>query len=47
VWPGQTIKVTFVFRDAGTITVDVPLGTSDQPRTGDVHVEVTAPAPGH
>jgi copper(I)-binding protein len=39
VWPGLPIKVTFVFRDAGPVTVDVPLGTSDSPRSGDVHTE--------
>ncbi|WP_205660616.1 hypothetical protein [Amycolatopsis antarctica] len=31
--PGQTVKVTFVFRDAGPITVDMPIGSSEVPRS--------------
>lgn len=30
--PGQTIPVTFSFRDAGPLTVDMPIHASDQPR---------------
>ncbi|GLY68521.1 copper chaperone PCu(A)C [Amycolatopsis taiwanensis] len=26
VWPGQTIPVTFAFRDAGSVTVNLPVG---------------------
>ncbi|GAA1941670.1 hypothetical protein [Amycolatopsis minnesotensis] len=25
IWPGQTVKVTFTFRDAGAVTVEVPM----------------------
>jgi copper(I)-binding protein len=38
VWPGQTIKVTFVFRNAGSVTVDLPIAAP----TGDVHTEAAA-----
>jgi copper(I)-binding protein len=33
IFPGQTIKVTFVFRDAGSVTVAVSVGDPVQPST--------------
>jgi copper(I)-binding protein len=30
--PGQTIKVTFLFRNAGEVTLDLPIGASPEPR---------------
>lgn len=30
IWPGQTVKVTFTFRDAGAVTVDVPMAAPKQ-----------------
>jgi copper(I)-binding protein len=38
VWPGQTVKVTFVFRDSGPVTFDLPIAAPAKPR-GDVHTE--------
>jgi len=35
VWPGQNIRVTFTFRDAGSVTVDLPIASP----SGDVHTE--------
>jgi len=35
VWPGQTVKVTFVFRDSGPVTIDLPVAAP----SGDVHTE--------
>ncbi|MEC3982472.1 hypothetical protein [Amycolatopsis sp. H20-H5] len=47
VWPGQTIKVTFVFRDAGPITFELPVGAPSRGRTSDVHTEAGAAGEGH
>ncbi len=30
--PGQTLRVTFVFKSAGQLTLDVPIGASPEPR---------------
>ena len=38
VWPGQTIKVTFVFRNNGEVTFDLPVQAPDQPHDG-LHTE--------
>jgi copper(I)-binding protein len=38
VWPGQTIKVTFVFRNSGPVTFDLPVAAPDEPRGG-IHTE--------
>jgi copper(I)-binding protein len=35
VWPGQNVRVTFTFRDAGSVTVDLPIASP----SGDVHAE--------
>jgi copper(I)-binding protein len=43
IWPGQTVKVTFVFRDAGPVTVDLPVAAPTKPLNCEVHTEV---APG-
>ncbi|UJW36870.1 copper chaperone PCu(A)C [Saccharothrix sp. AJ9571] len=32
VYPGQTLKLTLTFRDAGSIVVDVPIASSTRPR---------------
>ncbi|MGA6165581.1 hypothetical protein [Amycolatopsis magusensis] len=32
VYPGQTLKVTLTFRDAGSVVVDVPIASSTRPR---------------
>jgi copper(I)-binding protein len=37
IFPGQAIKVTFVFRDAGSVTVDVSVGDSVEPSTSTGH----------
>jgi copper(I)-binding protein len=39
IYPGQTIKVTFVFRDAGPVTVDLPIAAPSQPQPGEIHTE--------
>lgn len=31
VWPGQLMPVTFVFRDAGPLTLDLPIGAPSKP----------------
>ncbi|AXB45616.1 hypothetical protein A4R43_26570 [Amycolatopsis albispora] len=31
-YPGQTLKVTLTFRDAGSVVVDVPIASSTRPR---------------
>ncbi|WP_153028845.1 hypothetical protein [Amycolatopsis sp. YIM 10] len=32
VYPGQTLKLTLTFRDAGSVVVDVPIASSTRPR---------------
>lgn len=44
VWPGQTIRVTFVFRDAGPVDVDMPIGSPSHSGAGDVHAEAAPTA---
>ncbi|MCP2262476.1 hypothetical protein LX15_006215 [Streptoalloteichus tenebrarius] len=44
--PGQTIKVTFLFQNAGELTLELPIGAPSAPRTGDVD-HSGQPAPGH
>jgi len=31
IWPGQTIPVTFAFRDSGTVTMNLPIGAPSKP----------------
>jgi copper(I)-binding protein len=35
--PGRTIRVTFLFRQAGEVTVDVPIGSPDEARAESDH----------
>lgn len=44
--PGQTIKVTFVFRGAGPVTLDMPIGTSGAARVDHHSPEDGEPAEG-
>jgi copper(I)-binding protein len=39
IYPGQTIKVTFIFRNAGPVTVDLPIAAPSQPQPGEIHTE--------
>lgn len=34
VWPGQTVRVTFLFEKAGELTLEVPIGATSEPRQG-------------
>lgn len=43
--PGQTVKVTFTFRNAGPITLDMPIAAPGQPR-GEVHIQEAGQAQG-
>jgi copper(I)-binding protein len=39
IYPGQTIKVTFIFRNAGPVPVDLPIAAPSQPQPGEIHTE--------
>ncbi|HEV7973480.1 hypothetical protein [Amycolatopsis sp.] len=46
VWPGQTIRVTFTFRNAGPVTFDLPVEAPEHVREG-APAEAEAPKAGH
>ena len=46
VWPGQTIRVTFTFRNAGPVTFDLPVEAPEHIREG-APAEAEAPKAGH
>ncbi|WP_158882319.1 hypothetical protein [Amycolatopsis anabasis] len=47
VWPAQTIKVTFTFRDAGPVTVDLPIAAPTKKLECRPSEEHAPPAEGH
>jgi copper(I)-binding protein len=38
-WPGQSVPVTFTFRNAGSVTVDMPIGAPTHSRVQEEHGE--------
>ena len=39
VWPGQSVPITFTFKNAGSVTVDMPIGAPTHSRVSEEHGE--------